>query len=279
MKKKFGFWNIMDFDEWQPDEFSSEDSEEVRKRADRPAPTEAELEAARFAKEERRRKHFQASRKRNKANKKARNVKRDFTWKHETIDDIEFFKPVVCLDLIFCEQLREKEVTSVANQVQHCYGLNRKMAKKKPLELHLLGVALPSLAPVFERHEGFESWKVFRHASSNLKELFDPTRIVYLSPESPNILQVIDEESVYVIGGISDNQNELKGTTLLYAADNGYRHARLPLMENCPGLTTRGTVLNINHCFQIILLMAQGDITWAEAIDIAVPTRESFRTQ
>ena len=84
------------------------------------------------------------------------------------------------------------------------------MARQKPLELHFVGTGLPAIASVFERHLGFDSWKVFKHADSNLKELFDPESIVYLSPESPNVLEAIDPEAVYVIGGISDNQNELK---------------------------------------------------------------------
>lgn len=180
------------------------------------------------------------------------------------------------IDLSFCNVLREKEVTSVANQIQHCYGLNRKMASKKPLELHFLGIDGPSIGPVFDRHLGFEAWKVFKHPVMDIRELFDPAKIVYLSPESPNVLEEISEEHVYVIGGISDNHNEMKGATLRKAGDCDIAHARLPLTEHCPGLSARGHVLNINHCFQILLLKANG-ASWAEAIDIAVPTRETFR--
>ena len=117
---------------------------------------------------------------------------------------------MVVIDLSFCDKLREKEVTSVANQAQHCYGLNRKAADTRPLDLHFVGVDVPLVAKAFERHQGYQQWKVFRHSAADVRDLWDPASIVYLSPESPNVLEEVDETKVYVIGGISDNQNELK---------------------------------------------------------------------
>lgn len=92
------------------------------------------------------------------------------------------------------------------------------------------------------------------HADGALLNAF-PGRaadIVVLSPESPNVLEVIDETKIYVLGGIADNQNSLKGATLNRAAALGVSHARLPLREYFEEITTRGTVLNINHCYHIM---------------------------
>jgi tRNA (guanine9-N1)-methyltransferase len=122
------------------------------------------------------------------------------TWKGEKLEDIHFFKPVVAIDLCFSEEMREKEVVSVANQVQQCYGRNRK--SDRPVELHLVGHGQPAIAKVFQRHDGFENWKMFRHYEDDLTELFAAENIVYLSPESPNLVEDIDPSKVYVIGGI-----------------------------------------------------------------------------
>jgi hypothetical protein len=201
-------------------------------------------------KAEKRRLHFQKARKRAKANKRAKGVKRDYTWKDEPLESISFARPVVVIDLSFAERMRAKEVVSVANQVQQCYGRNRKAAAAQnaakteeerqkvppPVELHLLGLQQPALAPVFAKHEGFDKWKLFKHDSCILTDVFDAKRIVVLSPESQNLLQEIDKEAIYVIGGwkracgevliffffffffplkknqkgISDNQNDMK---------------------------------------------------------------------
>jgi hypothetical protein len=258
---------------------------------------------------EKRRQHFLAARRRAKANKKSKGIKRDYTWKDEPLESIPFARPIVVIDLGYAERMRGKELTSVANQVQQCYGRNRKAAAARaaapdeetrarlpmPLELHVVGDEDAPMAAVFEKHEGFERWKLFRHGrGKTVTDVFGSDRIVLLSPESSNVLQELNREDVYVIGGISDNQNDMKGTTLnnatrlvrlfvlllhcLTALPKGLRHARLPLLEHCPELTTRATVLNINHCFEILLLVA-GGLSWRDAIDKSVPTRSSFRTQ
>ena len=71
---------------------------------------------------------------------------------------------------------------------------------------------MPEVQKYLSRHRGQDQWKIFRH-ESGLKEAFADRldRLIYLSPESPNVLDVIEEDKIYVIGGISDNQNDMKG--------------------------------------------------------------------
>lgn len=40
-------------------------------------------------------------------------------------------------------------------------------------------------------------------------EAFDPSQMVYLSPESENVLEDIDDNTVYIVGAIADH-NRLK---------------------------------------------------------------------
>ncbi len=191
------------------DDLALDDDEEQSKRKVK-APVMSEEE-----KLEKRRLHFQKARRRAKANKRAKGVKRDYTWKDEPLESIAFSKPTVVIDLTYADRMRGKEVVSVANQVQQCYGRNRKAAAAQlaakteeeririapPIELHLIGLHQPALAPVFSKHEGFDKWKVFKHDSGVLTELFDAKKIVILSPESSNVLEEIDRDAVYVIGG------------------------------------------------------------------------------
>ncbi len=215
-----------DLDEWMLEEDGDEGTDGSEARPRKTPMTDEE-------KTEKRRQHFQKARRRAKANKKSKGIKRDYTWKDEPLESIAFSLPVVVIDLSYCSRMRHKEVVSVANQVQQCYGRNRKAAAARaaapseearqslppPVALHLLGDDAPDMARVFVKHEGFERWKLFRHsAKEKLTDAFEERRIVVLSPESPNVLEELDREDVYVIGGISDNQNDMKGTTLLSAS-------------------------------------------------------------
>lgn len=47
------------------------------------------------------------------------------------LEEIKFFGPIIAIDLHFCEEMSQKEIISVMNQIQHCYGFNRKVKKKR----------------------------------------------------------------------------------------------------------------------------------------------------
>lgn len=182
--------------------------------------------------------------------------------------------PRVCVDLSLCARLPEREQRSVVSQVAQLVGINHRSGRT--LDLHLVGVGCAGPQELLRAQHGFDStWHVTRHASGHLLDAFQRESVVYLSPDSPHVLEDLDEARVYVLGGIADNHNSCKNMTLERATELGVAHARLPL-EVVPNITKRGQILNINHCFQVLLLRAAG-IAWYEAIDRSVPTRDTFR--
>ena len=94
-----------------------------------------------------------------------------------------------------------------------------------------------------ERHDGFKNWDV-KFEEESFDKVFDKDRLVYLTSESDNVLTSMEENQVYVIGGLVDH-NSQKGLCFKIAKDLGIKHARLPLSENIE-IKTR-TVLTINH--------------------------------
>jgi tRNA (guanine9-N1)-methyltransferase len=65
---------------------------------------------------------------------------------------------------------------------------------------------------------------------NELNEYWKKEEIVYLSAESENVLDKLDETKVYVIGGLIDH-NHHKGVCHEKAIEMGWTHARLPIDE------------------------------------------------
>lgn len=93
------------------------------------------------------------------------------------------------------------------------------------------------------RHDGFKNWDV-KFEEESFDQVFDKSRLVYLTSESDNVLTTMEEGQIYVIGGLVDH-NSQKGLCFKIAKDLGINHARLPLSEHIE-IKTR-TVLTINH--------------------------------
>ena len=166
----------------------------------------------------------------------------------------------------------------MVTQAAHCYALNRR--SERPVRLQVVGVDQAAAQALHKGTGGtYANWLVAK-AEEGLLQVFKEgeearARLVYMTPDSPNTLEEVDPQATYVIGGISDNQNQMAGTTLRWCEENGVRHAQLPL-ERYKELNKRARVLNINHCFQILLNRAEGG-EWAQVIEEALPTRASFQ--
>eukprot|EP01126_Amoeba_proteus_P014313 TRINITY_DN16250_c0_g1_i2.p1 TRINITY_DN16250_c0_g1~~TRINITY_DN16250_c0_g1_i2.p1 ORF type:complete len:154 (-),score=44.76 TRINITY_DN16250_c0_g1_i2:100-561(-) len=104
-------------------------------------------------------------------------------------------------------------------------------------------------------------------------EIFPSEDLIYLSPDSENILIELDHTKVYVIGGLVDH-NQLKGLSLRRAREQGISTARLPI---CEVLCDRAnTSLNQNHVYQILDELAATS-NMKETFLKYTPTRKGFR--
>ena len=57
------------------------------------------------------------------------------------------------------------------------------------------------------------------------------SKLVYLTADSENLIDDLDNEKIYIIGGIVDH-NKYKKLTYNKANEQGISHARLPIIEN-----------------------------------------------
>lgn len=186
----------------------------------------------------------------------------------------------VVLDLEWEEQLSDRELKGLVQQVLYCYGSNR--SALRPVSLVLSGVS--STSKTLERLSklaGFpNAWPgvtilptpYIEHFSSEV----DRRRLVYLTADTDNVLKEFKQNDVYIIGGIVD-RNRLKGSTKEKADGQGIGTGRLPLQEHIQmGGSSR--VLTCNHVLDIILEHQRcGD--WRATFEKCVPGRKQFIDQ
>lgn len=79
------------------------------------------------------------------------------------------------------------------------------------------------------RIPGFDKWIVEKEDRSYVEALQDQKEnLVYLTADSENVLDVLDEKRIYIIGGLVD-RNRWKGLTMKKAEEQGIQTAKLPI--------------------------------------------------
>lgn len=122
--------------------------------------------------------------------------------------------------------MHENNLRNTITQLSYCYNANRTMSN--PAQYHITGMSNKT-KELFNQLTGTKSWDVIVH-EQQLQDLtiFDPSKIVYLTADSDNTINELDDEDVYVIGGLLDH-NRHPGVSLQRAKDNNWRHGRLPI--------------------------------------------------
>lgn len=173
----------------------------------------------------------------------------------------------VSLDLSFDDLMIDKDVAKMIKQILRCYTLNRRA--DAPLQFSVTNFTGKSLQEM-KKHNGYEHWDVKFHAE-HYSNLFAKEKIVYLTSESDNIIENLENDATYIIGGLVDH-NAQKGLSHKLANSTGVRHARLPL-DKYLNMKTR-KVLSIVHVFEILLKISEGK-SWEETLLQVLPERKN----
>jgi len=94
--------------------------------------------------------------------------------------------------------------------------------------------------------------------------------LVYLTADSENLIEDLQDDKAYIIGGIVDH-NRYKKLTLNKANEQKIVHARLPIQENIK--LSSSAVLTVNHVFSIIgeYLSCRN---WQQTLTTVIPERK-----
>lgn len=178
-------------------------------------------------------------------------------------------KLTVTIDLSFDHLMIDKDIAKLTKQILRCYTLNRRAVA--PMQFSLSSFTGKSSVDI-EKHNGYEHWDV-NFCTSSYINIYPKDKIIYLTSESENVIEHLDHDCVYVIGGLVDH-NAHKGICHKVATEAGIRHCRLPL-DKFLQMETR-KVLTIDHVFEILLRVTEGD-TWQEAFLKVLPERKNAR--
>jgi tRNA (guanine9-N1)-methyltransferase len=133
--------------------------------------------------------------------------KRDSKWKEAF--EKKSSKYQICLDCPFEDVMMSQEINSLASQIRYCYAANKRA--NHPVNVKVTSLGGSTLA-CLENVSGFEQWKnkAFDCTSENLVSAYNnKSKLVYLTSDSDNVLDTLEDGKVYIIGGIVD-RNRLK---------------------------------------------------------------------
>ncbi len=178
------------------------------------------------------------------------------------------------MDCSFEDQLTQREINSLGSQLRFCYSANRQA--KYPVEAKITSLTGQTLA-CLENVSGFDQWstRAFETTSKDILEGYpDKSELVYLTSDSENTLDKLEDGKVYIIGGIVD-RNRLKCAAIDRAEKLGITTAKLPITDNLSFAATK--VLTVNHVFQILLRMREHGDDWKKALLSVLPERKDAR--
>ncbi|VDM01120.1 unnamed protein product [Schistocephalus solidus] len=168
-----------------------------------------------------------------------------------------------------------QERSKFAQQFCRAYGANK--SSPDPFSLHLTNFSMESALGVCCRQKcsGFENYKIGFHSLSPTMA-FPTSKLVYLSPDAQSPLLDLETDTIYVIGGLVD-ENVRRGASLAAANDIAIESARLPLEKFGPqgwgaANKTKSSALPINIVLSILLSYRQHK-DWRKAFETNLPRR------
>ncbi|XP_019372356.1 PREDICTED: tRNA methyltransferase 10 homolog B isoform X1 [Gavialis gangeticus] len=185
--------------------------------------------------------------------------------------------PRLCVDLSMTRHMSRKEVSRLAAQIRRLYGSNKKA--EKPFWICLTGFVPGSLVydECFRMNDGFSNYLMDTTQESYL-DLFPLETIVFLTPDSENVLQDVDSSKVYILGGLVD-ESIRKKLTLRKAQEHSLQTARLPIREymvkNVNEKNYHSEILAINQVFDALSTYYETK-SWPEALKAGVPLGKGY---
>lgn len=176
----------------------------------------------------------------------------------------EDIKRNVVLDLSYSDLMSPRDKTRCLSQIVRCYSSNRRSDNSFGLHISSFEGEMRDIA---KKNDGFQKWNM-KFYEEHYTSIFKKSDIIYLTADSPNVLDKLEDGKVYIIGALVDH-NAYKGITWGGAESSEVNHARLPIRESMFAVKT---ILTINQVFDVLLKVNEG-ADWVTALKETIPLR------
>lgn len=138
------------------------------------------------------------------------------------------FKATLGVDLGGWDALmREREVVSMVSQLCYCYNISRHASHRFLTQVYQFeGRVKERMGPQGALKGVYESWTKqadIEFKEERLGEVLDLGKVVYLTADSENVLERLEEGEVYVLGGIVDkNRYKVRVPSIVIYVFRGY---------------------------------------------------------
>ena len=181
--------------------------------------------------------------------------------------------------------MSEKERSSLALQIRYSYARNKRSSHPVYFSVCGLennGTTLTQLNKVSGFPDQWTSKLAFAYSSQSILDYYSEKKdkLVYLTGDSDTTLETLDNDKIYIIGGIVD-RNRHKFVTRDKAKELGIATAKLPLDSHWND-SSATKILTCNHVFDILLTFGeqiqQNDTekSWKHAFISVLPKRKNI---
>ncbi|KAJ1833728.1 tRNA (guanine(9)-N(1))-methyltransferase [Coemansia sp. RSA 2711] len=174
------------------------------------------------------------------------------------------------IDMDFDDKMADKEIKSVCSQIVRCYSANRQGPQYSDLHVTKLHTRCRQrFDTAITDHPSWMPTRISLHDTEYM-DLFAKEKLVYFTADSPNIVEKLDPEKVYIIGGIVD-KNRYPRLTLDKAEQQGIAHAQLPIGQYIQMSSRK--VITVNQMFEILVKFIESG-NWKSAFMEVIPQRK-----
>ena len=177
--------------------------------------------------------------------------------------------------------MNDKELSQLSDHIQRIHGSN----KKSSHPLHVILCNFSPSNPIYDtcirKHHGFLNYIIDRHEKSVL-QVFNPEQIIYLTPDSENLLEALETDKVYVLGGLVDLSVK-KNQTMQFATQHKLKTACLPILKYMDMDRSKRThsfkrILSINQVFDVLVKFNETKC-WKTSLEYGMPKRHGYLPQ
>lgn len=178
----------------------------------------------------------------------------------------------VIMDCEFDELMNNKEIVSMSNQITRSYSAKRHCDYEVPLKILSFN---KNLKQRFDKSVSqYVKWQGIEFSENEkLVDILPSERenVVYLTADTDEIIETLEEGHTYIIGGIVD-KNRHKLLCVNKAKELGLKVGKLPIDKY---IEMNGRqVLATSHVYELLCKWYEEGGDWKKAFDVVLPPRK-----